>query len=137
MTYKIAAKYIKNVEFNIPSAKSFFLLTKEIADYKVNIDIKSKQIKENIIEIEIDFSLKPTKEKKEVINSKIIYSVIVELNKVPEKEELEKIILIEIPDKVYPELRECFMLLFEKSGFKDIKIDSKIDFKKLYSKNKS
>ena len=137
MTYKIAAKYIKNVEFNIPSAKSFFLLTKEIADYKVNIDIKSKQIKENIIEIEINFSLKPTKNKKEVINSKIIYSVLVELDKVPEKEELKKIILIEIPDKVYPELRECFMLLFEKSGFKDIKVDSKIDFKKLYSKNKS
>ncbi len=137
MTHKIAAKYIKNVEFNIPSAKSFFLLSKEIADYKINIDIKSKQIKENIIEIEIDFSLKPTKDKKEVINSKIVYSVLVELEKVPEKKELEKIILIEIPDKVYPELRECFMLLFEKSGFKDIKIDSEIDFEKLYSKNKS
>ena len=137
MTHKIAAKYIKNVEFNIPSAKSFFLLSKEIADYKINIDIKSKQIKKNIIEIEIDFSLKPTKDKKEVINSKIVYSVLVELEKVPEKKELEKIILIEIPDKVYPELRECFMLLFEKSGFKDIKIDSEIDFEKLYSKNKS
>ena len=137
MTHKIAAKYIKNVEFNIPSAKSFFLLSKKIEDYKINIDIKSKQIKENIIEIEIDSSLKPTKDKKEVINSKIVYSVLVELEKVPEKKELEKIILIEIPDKVYPELRECFMLLFEKSGFKDIKIDSEIDFEKLYSKNKS
>ena len=137
MTYKIAAKYIKNLEFKIPSAKSFFLLTKEIADYKISIDIKSKQIKENIIEIEINLSLKPTKDKEEIINSKIIYSVLVELDKVPEKEELEKIILIEIPDKVYPELRECFILLFEKSGFKDIKIDSKINFEKLYLKNKS
>ena len=137
MSYKIVGKYIKKLNFNIPNPKTFFLLSKDISNYKINIDIKSKQIKENIIEIEINLSLKPTKDKEEIINSKIIYSVLVELDKVPEKEELEKIILIEIPDKVYPELRECFILLFEKSGFKDIKIDSKINFEELYLKNKS
>ena len=48
MTYKIIGKYIKNLSFNIPNTKTFFLLTKDIANYKINIDIKSNQIKENI-----------------------------------------------------------------------------------------
>ena len=51
MTYKIAAKYIKNINFNIPNARTFFLLSKEISDYKINIEIKSKQIEKNIVEI--------------------------------------------------------------------------------------
>ena len=79
MTYKIAAKYIKNINFNIPNAKTFFLLSKEISDYKINIEIKSKQIEKNIVEIEINLSLKPVKEKFEIITSSILYSVLIEL----------------------------------------------------------
>ena len=45
MNYKIIGKYIKNIVFNIPNPKTFFLLSKEISNYKINIDIKSKQIK--------------------------------------------------------------------------------------------
>ena len=53
MNYKIISKFVKDLEFKIPSAKSFFLLSKNISNYKVNIDIKSNQVKENIIEVEI------------------------------------------------------------------------------------
>ena len=138
MTYKIVAKYIKNINFNIPNAKTFLLLSKEISDYKINIEIKSKQIEKNIIEIEINLSLKPVKEKSEVITSSILYSVLIELEQVlKNKQDLEKIILIKVPNEVYPELRECFVLLFKKSGFNDVKIDNTIDFEKLYTKNKT
>ena len=51
MNYKIIGKYIKNLNFSIPSPKTFFLLSKDIANYKINIDIKSSRIKENIIEV--------------------------------------------------------------------------------------
>ena len=138
MPYKIAAKYIKNINFNIPNAKTFFLLSKEISDYKINIEIKSKQIEKNIVEIEINLSLKPVKEKSEVITSSILYSVLIELEQtIKNKQDLEKIVLIKVPNEVYPELRECFVLLFKKSGFNDVKIDNTIDFEKLYTKNKT
>ena len=45
MNYKIIGKYIKKLNFNIPNTKTFFHLTKDIANYKINIDIKSNQIK--------------------------------------------------------------------------------------------
>ena len=137
MSYKIIGKYIKELNFNIPNPKTFFLLSKHIANYKINIDIKSSQAKENIIEVLTSLSLSPTKNDFETINTKIIFSTIVELaDNQLSKEKMEKIILIEVPNKIYPELRKIFVFLFENSGFKDVKISESVDFEKLYQMNK-
>jgi len=133
MTHKIIGKYIKELKFNIPNPKTFFLLSKNIAIYKINIDIKSVQVKENIIEVLTSLNLTPVKNDFEKIDSKIIFSTIIELNKDKlTKKEMEKIILIDTPSKIYPELRRIFVFLFENSGFKDVKISETVDFEKLY-----
>ncbi len=137
MSYKIIGKYIKELNFSIPNPKAFFLLSKNIANYKINIDIKSSQTKENIIEVLTSLSLSPTKNDFETINTKIIFSTIIELEGGQiTKEEIEKIILIEVPGKIYPELRKIFVFLFENSGFKDVKISENVDFEKLYKMKK-
>ncbi len=134
MNYKIIGKYIKDLNFNIPNPKTFFTLSKDISSYKINIDIKSKQIKDNIIEVLTSLKLSPTKEKLEKINTKIVFATIIELTKDKlEKKEIEKIILIYVPSEIYSELRKIFINLFESSGFKEIKINEKIDFQKLYN----
>ena len=69
MNYRIIGKYIKELNFNIPNPKTFFLLSKDIANYKINIDIKSLQAKQNIIEILTGLSLTPTKDDFENINT--------------------------------------------------------------------
>jgi preprotein translocase subunit SecB len=137
MNYKIIGKYIKELNFNIPNPKTFFLLSKDIANYKINIDIKSSQTKQNIIEVLTSLSLTPTKDNFETINTKIIYSTIIELegNQLT-KDKMEKIILIEVPSKIYPELRKIFVFLFENSGFKDVKISKAVDFDNLYKMRK-
>ena len=137
MNYKIIGKYIKELIFNIPNPKTFFLLSKDIANYKINIDIKSSQIKQNIIEVLTSLRLSPTKNDFETINTKIIYSTVVELkgNQIS-KEEIEKIILIQVPSKIYPDLRKIFIFLFENSGFKDVKISETVDFENLHKKRK-
>ena len=133
MSYKIIGKYIKELKFNIPNPKTFFLLSKDIANYKISIDIKSSQAKQNIIEILTSLGLSPTKDNFETIDAKIIFSTVVELESSKlSKEEMEKIILIEVPSKIYPELRKIFVFLFENSGFKDVKISESVDFEKLY-----
>tara|TARA_B100001059_G_C17779967_1_gene553584 strand:- start:768 stop:1187 length:420 start_codon:yes stop_codon:yes gene_type:complete len=138
MTYKIIGKYIKNLNFNIPNPKTFFLLSENISNYKINIDIKSSQVKQNIIEVLTSLSLTPSKENFEKIDTKIIYSTIVELNDSnTQKEEIEKIILIKVPTEIYSELRQIFIFLFENSGFKDVKINEKVDFEKLYKLKKT
>jgi preprotein translocase subunit SecB len=137
MNYKIIGKYIKELKFNIPNPKTFFLLSKNISNYKISIDIKSAQIKQNIIEVLITLTLNPIKEDFEKIDTKIVFSTIIELNnKKIEKEDMEKIILIEVPSKIYFELRQIFVFLFENSGFKDVKINETVDFEKLYKLRK-
>tara|TARA_Y100001958_G_C21241757_1_gene569729 strand:- start:3424 stop:3843 length:420 start_codon:yes stop_codon:yes gene_type:complete len=138
MSYKIIGKYIKDLKFNIPNPKVFFLLSKDISKYKINVDINSTQIKQNIIEVLTSLSLTPNSNNFEKIETKIIYSTIVELNnKKTLKEEIEKIILIKVPNEIYSELRQIFVFLFENSGFKDIKINETIDFEKLYKMRKN
>ena len=137
MSYKIIGKYIKELNFNIPNPKTFFLLSKDISNYKINIDIKSSQAKQNIIEVLTSLGLTPTKDDFETINAKIIFSTIIEVeNERLSKKEMEKIILIEVPGKIYPELRKIFVFLFENSGFKNVKISEAVDFEKLYKMRK-
>ena len=137
MKHKIIGKYIKELKFNIPNPKTFFLLTKDIANYKINIDIKSVQVKQNIIEVLTSLKLSPVKDDFEKIDTKIIFSTIVEFsNENLAKEEMEKTILVDIPSKIYPELRQIFIFLFENSGFKEIKINETVDFEKLYKMRK-
>ena len=138
MSYKIIGKYIKELKYNIPNPKTFFLLTKDIENYKINVDINSTQVKKNVIEVLTSLNLSSDRNDFEKIDTKIIFSVIVELNNSKlAKEEIEKIILIDIPSEVYPELRRIFVFLFENSGFKNIKISKTVDFKKLYQTRKA
>ena len=138
MSYKIIGKYIKDLRFSIPNPEAFFLLSKNISNYKINIDIKSIEVKQNIIEVLTTLTLKPVEKNFEKIDTKIVYSAIVEFNNNKiDKEQIEKIILVKIPTKIYCELRKIFVFLFENSGFKDIKINETFDFEKLYKLRKA
>ena len=138
MSYKIIGRYIKDLNFNIPNPKTFFLLSKNISNYKINLDIKSNQVNEKIVEVQTTLKLTPTKNDFENIETKIIYSAVIELEKkITDKDEIEKVILIKVPTDIYPELRKIFVFIFENSGFKDIKISEQVDFEKLYNLNKT
>ena len=137
MSYKIVGKYIKDLNFSIPNTKSFYLLSKNIGNYKINIDIKSNQVNQNIIEVLTSLSLTSPEDNFEKINTKVVYATVIELSKSKlEKKEMEKIILIDVPSQIFSELRGIFVDLFEKSGFKDVKISQKVDFEKLYTMRK-
>ena len=135
MSYKIIGKYIKELNFSIPKPEIFFLLSKNISNYKINIDIKSHQFKDQIIEVATTLSLNPTTNDFDKINTKIVFSTIIEIDgELTDKKSLEEVILIKVPNEIYPEIRALFVLLFEKSGFNKIKIEESIDFKDLYLK---
>ena len=63
--YKILSKYIKSIKFSIPNPNIFYSLVKDISNYKINIDIKSNQFKEKLVEVETSLRLKPKNESTE------------------------------------------------------------------------
>ena len=133
MNYKIISKFIKDISFEIPNAQTFVMIEKEILDYNLNFDIKSKPFKENIIEVSTILRLVPNENVKHKMLTEINLTALVTLNKdIKDKKEIEKIILIKIPTDVYPTLYETFLFLFKQAGIRELKIEKEVNFEKLY-----
>ena len=79
-------------------------------------------------------AISPSQEAKYKVLSEITCTALVSIEKNFEnKKELEKIILIKIPTEVYPTLYETFIYLFKQAGVKDLNIEKRVDFEKLYN----
>ena len=129
MSYKIISKFIKDISFEIPNAQTFVMLEKEILNYNLNFDIKSKPYKENIIEVNTVLRLVPNQDVKHKMLTEINLTTLVSVEKnFDNKKELEKIILVKIPTEVYPTLYETFIYLFKQAGVKDINIETRVHF---------
>ena len=95
MSYKILTKYIKDVSFEISDPKTYFLLEKNIKNYRFVCDIKSKSIKEKIIQIDMSLRLAPKQGgTSSGFHCSVEHSSIIQLEKDIKKEDLEKIVLI-------------------------------------------
>ena len=134
MSYKIISKFIKDISFEIPNAQTFVMIEKEIKNYNLKFDIKSKPFKDNIIEVNTILKLIPNKDVKHRMLAEINLTALVSIDKVfQEKERVEKIILVDVPTAIYPTLYEIFVYLFKQSGLKEIRIAKEVNFEKLYS----
>ena len=132
--FKILTKYVKDISAETPDVETYLFVKENISKYKLNIDIKSKPLKNKLIEIQITFIFddKESNEKKSYFE--IVYAVVVKIDDdVKDKKDLEKIILCEVPDTVYPELEKVFLNLVHDSGFPGLKFEKKVDFNKLFS----
>ena len=125
MSYKIISKFIKDISFEIPNAETFVMLEKEISKYNLNFDIKSKPYKNNVIEVNTILRLEPNQEVKHKMLTEINLTSLVSVDKnYGDKKDLEKIILVKVPEEVYPALYKTFVYLFSEAGIKNIQIEN-------------
>ena len=132
--FEILLNYIKDLSSETPDAETYLFVRDNIKSYNLNIDIISKAIKNNLIEVntKLIFEDKNLSEKKSYFE--IIYVSIVKIKKeIKDKKEMEKIILCDVQNIIYPKLESIFINLLKNSGFPGIKIGKKIDFDKLYN----
>ena len=138
MSHKIISTFIKDISFEIPDAQTFVMIEKEIPNYSLNFDIKSKRFKENIVEVNTILRLIPNQEIKNKMLTEINLAALVSIDiNLKDKKELEKIVLIKVPTEVYPTLYETFIYLFKQAGIKDISIVKDVNFEKLYNTKKN
>ena len=137
MSYKIISNFIKDISFEIPNIQSFVMLEKEIANYSLNFNIKSNSYKKNIIAVDTLLKIAPNQDVKHKILTEITCTTLVSIEEhFTDKKELEKIILIKVPNEIYPTLYETFVYLFKQAGIKNIEIHKKVDFEKMYNERK-
>ena len=132
--FKILAKYIKDMSSETPDIETYVYVKDYIAKYKLNIDIKSKPLKNKMIEVDTILKFEDKEANKKKSYFEIVYSVVAKVDEdIKEKKDLEKIILCDIPNKVWPDLENAFLNLIHNSGHPSIKLEKKIDFNKLYN----
>ena len=132
--FKILTKYVKDISAETPDVETYLFVKENISQYKLNIDIKSKPLKNKLIEIQITFIFEDKESNEKKSYFEIVYAVVVKIDDdVKDKKDLEKIILCEVPDTVYPELEKVFLNLVHDSGFTGLKFEKKVDFNKLFS----
>ena len=132
--YKILAKFIKDLSSETPNTETYLFVRDNIAKYQLGIDITSKALKNQMVEIntKLKFEDKEGNEKKSYFE--IIYSTIIKLNEeIKDKKELEKIILCDVQIEIYPNLEKALLELLHNSGYPGIKFEKKVNFQELYN----
>jgi len=132
--YKILSNYIKDMSSETPNIETFLFVREYISKYQLYIDISSKPLKNKMVEININLKFEDKSENEKKSFFEIIFVTIIKvLEEISDKKELEKIILCDVPNKVYPQLEKAFLDLLHNSGYPSIKFDKKINFEELYN----
>ena len=133
--FKIIGSFIKDMSSETPDTPTFIFVRDKISKYQLKIDIESKAVKDGIIEVNLILKFTDQPEVLRKSHFEITYTSIVKVDeKVSNKKEMEKIILCDVPNKVYPILERIFLNLLTDSGYPGIKFEKKINFTELYKK---
>ena len=133
--FKILGRYIKDLSSETPDVETYIFVKDRIGKYQLDIDIKSKAVKNKMVEVDTKFKFEDKEDSKKKSYFEIVYSTIIKIDDdVVDKKELEKIILCDVQIEIYPELEKSLLNLLHNSGYPDIKFEKKVDFEGLYKK---
>ena len=133
--FKILAQFIKDMSSETADIQSYLFVKDNISKYHLDIDISSKPLKNKLIEVNTTLRFKDKEPNEKKSNFEIIYASIIKIDdEIKDKKDLEKIILCDVQNKIYPNLEKSFLNLLNNSGFPEVKLEKKIDFEKLYNK---
>ena len=133
--YKIVSKFIKDISGETPDVETYLYVKDFIPKYQLNIEINSKPLKAQIIEVNTLLKFHDTSESKKKSHFEMTYTSVIKLNEeIKDKRILQKIILCDVQKEIYPELEKALLNLLHTSGYPNIKFEKKVDFDELYNK---
>ena len=131
--YKILGKYIKDLSSETPDTETYIFVKDRISKYQLGIDINSKALKNNMIEIDTKFKFQDKEESKRKSYFEILFSTIIRVNEdIKDKKELEKIVLCDVQNEIYPDLEKSLLDVLHNSGYPNVKFEKQVDFDALY-----
>ena len=131
--YEIVLKYIKDISVEIPDAETFVFSREFITKYSLGINITTNSLKNDMIEVITKLTYLDPKDNNKKSHFEISYSSVVKIiDKNLDKKTLEKILLCDVQNEIYPGLEKILIKLIKDSGFPELKLDKKVDFERLY-----
>ena len=135
--FEIILKYIKDISSETPDSETFLLTRDNLSKYILEIHINSKPVRKNLVDVETTLELKDKSESFKKSHFEMTFGSVVKIDEsIKNKNDLEKILLVEVQKKIFPEIKEKFLKLLDLSNYPEIQINKEIDFEELY-KNKS
>ena len=136
--YKIVTQFLRDISSETPNVETFFFVKNQISNYQLVIDITSKALKNKHVEIDTIFKFKDSKENEKKSYFEMTNVTIVKIDeKIEGKKELEKIILCDLQNEIYPFLEKSFLNLLHNSGFTQVEFEKKVNFQDLYNKRQN
>ena len=136
--YKIVTQFLRDISSETADVETYFFVKNQISNYQLVIDITSKALKNKHVEIDTIFKFRDSKENKKKSYFEMTNVTIVKIDeKVIDKEELEKIILCDVQNEIYPFLEKSFLSLLHNSGFTQVQFEKKVNFEDLYNKKQN
>ena len=131
--YEIAFNYIKDLSVEVPDAETFIFSKEYITKYSLGINVTTKGMKNDFIEVITKLHYKDPSNNNKKSFFEITYATVVKIiDKNLKKKDLERIILVEIQNEIYPGLEKIFLNIIKDSGFPNLILEKKVDFEKLY-----
>ena len=132
--FKILSCFIKDMSSETPDVESFLYTKDNISKYELTIDINSKPLKNKMIEINTTLKFKDNKNSEKKSYFEIVYASIVNIgDEIKEKKDLQKIILCDVQNEIYPKIEKILINLIIDSGYQGIKFEKRVDFEKLFN----
>ncbi len=133
--FKILGKFIKDLSSETPNIETYLFVKERINKYQLGINIDSKPLKNKMIEVNTKFIFQDKEPNIKKSYFEILFTTIVKIEaEVSEKKELEKIILCDVQDQIYPDLENALLNLLHNSGYPNIKFEKKVNFEELYNR---
>ena len=133
--FKILGKFIKDLSSETPNIETYLFVKERINKYQLGINIDSKPLKNKMIEVNTKFIFQDKEANTKKSYFEILFTTIVKIeSEISEKKELEKIILCDVQNQIYPDLENALLNLLHNSGYPNIKFEKKVNFEELYNR---
>ena len=135
--FNILTEFIKDMSCETKDAQTFLHVKDVIKNYHLDFAIKAKPMKNKLIEVDTTLNFKDPNETDKKAFFEIVYTSIVKIDDDVKDNDLKKILLCEVPKKIYPKLEKAFIEMLHNAGYEEIQPNKKIDFEELFLKNNS
>ena len=131
--FKILAEFVKDISSETKDIQTYLFVKDYISKYQLTIAINSLPSKNKMIEVNTTLKFEDKENNPKKSYFELIYASLIKIDEnIKEKGELEKIILCDVQNQIYPNIEKAFSNLLIDSGYKGVNF-KKVDFNKLYN----
>ena len=126
--YAISSQYVRDFSFENPNAPQVYGMMKQQPKISVNVDVNARSFPENYYEVVLKVSIDAKVEDKAAFMIELEYAGLTQLNAELEEAVKQHILLVEVPQNLFPFARAILSKASQDGGFPPLLL-SPIDFR--------